>query len=55
MEKKNSDGTITVSLGKTLDVIRKIAEKENRSMSRQIAVIVSEWLETRNRNTPRTA
>lgn len=43
-KRTNPDGTVTVSIGDTLKEVKKIADAERRSMSKQIEVIIREWL-----------
>jgi hypothetical protein len=54
----NPRGTVNVAIGDLMQDVKRIAEQENRSVNRQIAVIVREWLESRKSgksNTSRAA
>jgi len=46
----NPRGTVNVALGDLIKDVKQIAEQENRSVNRQIAVIVREWLQWRRSN-----
>ena len=54
-KKINQDGTITVRIGESLKEVKRIAELENRSMSRQVAVIIKDWLANHKPAAPRGA
>lgn len=45
--KPKRNGIITVSIGGTLNDVKEIAQAENRSINRQVAVIIREWLAAR--------
>lgn len=45
----NKDGTVTISIGTALSEVKRVAKAEKRSTSKQIAVIVLEWLEQRQK------
>lgn len=43
----NPRGAVNVALGDLMIEVKKVAAQENRSINRQIAVIVREWIESR--------
>ena len=47
----NPRGAVNVAIGKLMIEVKQIAEQENRSVNRQIAVIVREWLDARKQST----
>lgn len=47
----NKRGMINVAIGELIAEVRQVAKEENRSMNRQVAVIIREWLEAHKTQT----
>lgn len=43
----NPRGSVNVAIGDLMSDVKAIAEKENRSVNRQVVVIIREWIEQR--------
>lgn len=52
---QNPRGSVNVAIGDLMKDVKQVAEQENRSVNRQIAVIIREWLESRKSGKPTTA
>jgi len=51
----NPRGSVNIAIGALMNEVKEIAERENRSVNRQIAVIIREWLDQRKAAESRTA
>lgn len=43
----NPRGSVNIAIGDLMSEVKEIAEKENRSVNRQVVVIIREWLDAR--------
>lgn len=43
----NVRGSVNIAIGELMKDVKQVAEQENRSVNRQIAVIIREWLAAR--------
>lgn len=57
IKRKNANprGAVSIAIGELMPKVKQVAEQEKRSVNKQIEVIIADWIESHQKQSPRSA